>query len=76
MVEQGFVKWSPAKEHLHKMFHRDTAFRLYSRVPITGYLKHIDGNAGRLSCIAPSGKTEEFPVLLSECVPAGVLYAE
>jgi hypothetical protein len=36
-IEAGFVKWSPAKENLHKMFHRDVAFRMYQRVPITGW---------------------------------------
>ena len=75
-IEAGFVKWSPAKENLHKMFHRDVAFRMYQRVPITGWLKDIHGNAARLHCIAPSGKEETIPVLLSECIQAGALHAE
>lgn len=75
-IGPGFVKWSPARENLYKMFHRDTAFRMYQRIPITGYLKQIDGKAGRLRCISPAGKVEEIPVLLSECIQAGVLHAE
>ncbi len=77
MIEPGtFVKWSPAQEILYKMFHRNTAFRMYPRVPISGFLKRIDGKAALLSCIAPNGKREEIPVLLSECIPAGVPHAE
>jgi hypothetical protein len=77
MIEPGnIVSWSPAKEQLHKMFHRDTAFRLYQRIPITGILKRKDGNVGLLACIAPSGKREEIPVYLSELIPAGVPHAE
>lgn len=77
LIEPGsFVTWGPGKENLFRMFHHNTAFRLYPRVPITGMLKRKDGKAGLMVCITPSGKREEIPVLLSECIPAVIPHAE
>jgi hypothetical protein len=74
MIEPGTIaEWHP--ENLHALFRRETAFRMYQRIPITGMISRVDGKAGILKCMGPHG-FEEIPVLLSELKNTGVPHAE
>lgn len=73
MIQDGqIVQWS--HPDLYACFSRETAFRLYRMLPITGMIRDVNGNMGILSFIGPHGR-EQLPVLLAECVPVGVNHA-
>ena len=74
MIEAGTIAvWDP--DNLHALFRRETAFKFYARLPITGIVSRIDGNAAILKYAGPNG-FETVPVLLSELERVGVPHAE